>query len=275
MPSVADLFLRSLLEKFPHPSSQKVMGDLPQEIAKRFSLLPDRVGVDPENFLVTPSRILSSLHPSWYEELVKAVPEEMRPIVHRCLEEYREEKEASPFREFILGYLVSRWSERDIPCLETVERGDFSWLLECSPEEIETISSLVGTYDLVEEVRKTIDKKSLEKLFSSLSPMQRRYLRALLHTPLPGLKSTISLPEFLRLPIEEGKERLLTRGYERLAAALQGQGELFIWYLLHRLERSQALSLERRLKEGSSEETSRSKVYLTHAYQFLKRRESK
>jgi len=271
---VADLFLRSLLEKFPHPSSQKVMGDLPQEIAMRFSLLPDHVGVDPENFLVTPSRILSSLHPSWYEELVEAVPEGMRPVVNRSLEEYRQGEE-SPLREFILGYLVNSWSEKDIPCLETMERGDFSWLLECNPEEIETIASLVGTYDLVEEVRKTIDKKSLEKLFSSLSLMQRRYLRALLHTPLPGLKSTINLPEFLRLPTEEGKERLLARGYERLATALQGQDEIFIWYLLHRLERSQAHSLERRLKEGRVEESSRSKTYITHAYQFLKRRESK
>ena len=132
------------------------MGDLPQEIAMRFSLLPDRVGVDPENFLVTPSRILSSLHPSWYEELVEAVPEGMRPVVNRSLEEYRQGEE-SPLREFILGYLVNSWSDKDIPCLETMERGDFSWLLECNPEEIETIASLVGTYDLVEEVRKTID----------------------------------------------------------------------------------------------------------------------
>jgi len=274
MPSVADCFLRSLFEKFPHPSSQKVLGDLPQEIAERFTALPDRTGVDPDRFLVTPSRVLSTLHPSWYEELIQAVPNEMQSIVEHFLQEYSAGEDENPLREFILGYLVNRWVDRDIPCLETLERGDLSWLLQYSPEEIETVASLVGICDLVDQVRRTIDKKSLHDLFASLSRIQQRYLRVLLHTPLSKLPSEIELAELLRLSVEKRQERLLLRGYQCLADALGDQGETFIWYLLHRLERSQAHLLEDLLKKDAVTEPSRAKAQLIHAYQFLKRRES-
>jgi len=94
--------------------------------------------------------------------------------------------------------------------------------------------------------------------------------------PLSGLKSKISLSDLVCLSQEEAKESLRARGYERLAFALCGESPTFIWYLLHKLERSQARLLEARLNETASEESllPRARAQLTHAYQFLKRRES-
>jgi len=268
MVTLQEQFLHSLMKKFAHPAAQTVIQGL--EPAEKELFQGNLAGDDPMMYLITPKRILSMMHPSWYGELLEHTPKVLQSICERFLQG----KQEGPLREFVLGYCVNQWPERGKLGPETVQDGDFSWLLEYSYENMTALFDLLGVYDLVDEVRRIVDKRKLQMILVRLHPFQQKFLRALLLKSLPTSASQINVSTFLTVEADVAKKRLQQRGLERFAMAIEKADPLLLWHFFHRLERFQAERLQQvGGQEFSDRERARAKQQVIQAYQFLQRME--
>lgn len=127
----------------------------------------------------------------------------------------------------------------DLLSSSAVPASSLNQLLTLSFEEISLLIELLGVHDLAVEVRQIIDTVQLKKIQSCLSREKAYFLQTLSHK-----KERIV---FRRMDLEkwDGDPQTLlnllySRGVNRLAKALFGENESFLWHIEHRLSTEQA-----------------------------------
>ncbi len=283
MVSLQDEFLKALMERFPNPGMAAVIEALPEELGSKFRLLPQRVGKAPELFFAQPKRVLAGMHPSWCEELVHFSPEALRPLIRMLVLDAVGKNEGKteisltvPLRNFLLRYLVDKWPERTIQGVESIEGASFGWLAKSDERTLLSLVELLAVNDVVDVVRQIVDKKTLQKILAVLTPLQQRYLRSLLYRPIRLATPNKELTTFLLDDPTLGAQRLTQRGFEELAIAMKQEPELLQWHVLHHIDRKKASFLKEVMeKKVAPEEVSKVQKHLSHAYQFLKKMETK
>ena len=269
-----ELFLQALIERFPNPQLHSLLESAPESILSKFRSLPERAGISPEALWTAPRALLLSIHPSWHEELVDRCPKTLQPKLRSVLKDAQSHplNEIDPLKLFLLDYLVSQWPDKDVQGLETIGEAPLRWLADCDEQLIRQIADLLAVHDVVDILRQILDKKTLQMILKPFSPLQQRYLRALLRRPIRSVSLNKELLSLIRNDPEKAKKQLVQRGQERFAQALKEAPPLLVWHVLHHLPQKQARSLMELVdRPASKAELAGALKGAAHAYEFLKR----
>ncbi len=262
----AALFLRALMDRIPNSDLPALLEQLPEEMQAQFQAVPAASDRPVEAFFLSPKEVLALLHPSWYEELLPHLAEELRPAVKEALAQ----KEESPLRAFLLTYLVSAWPEKVLPSQKEMKQSPLHFLLKVDEVEIGKLQELIVVYDIVDEVRQIVAKKRLQEVLQRLSPLQQQFLRSLLHRPAKAPVLSLGLLGLLQQDPQRATSMLRQRGLQRFSCALQDESKPFLWYFFHGIDRRVAQELQAAMETPSSVgERAQAKKRLVEAYKFL------
>lgn len=281
MASLEGQFLKALIERFSHPGLAAVLENMPDDLASKFKGLPDSGGRTPESFFLQPKRLLEGMHPSWCDELVLLCPTAIQPLMRTIVLDAFQKKGKTgggtltePLRQFLLEILVAKWPERSVLEMAGEEGASFPWLASCDEQAIFSLAQLLGVNDVVDVVRRIVEKKTLQKILFALTPMQQRYLRSLLHRSPRSATLNKELAALLQDDPKMGAKILLKQGLEKLAVAMKDEPGLLVFHVMHHIDREQAFFLkevmEKKVAPGMHMEM---KKNLSHAYQFLQKAE--
>lgn len=193
-----------------------------------------------------PFSSLSMVDSSWYGEIISATPQSL----HKCYKDLFKgkfgslEHDRTPLVDFLLYRLVHNWKDHTKPRYETLSSHPFFWMLTLSKEQIEKMISLLGVYDIVEVVRKIVDKKRLETVLLSLSASQQQFLRSLLlQKNTNGSEKKSPYLEILRSGLDAALQFVHDSGMNQFCSVVAAQDELFRWHFFHRMHKSYADTL--------------------------------
>jgi hypothetical protein len=275
--STGPIFLRQLLNKYFTGTPDALAQIMPKE---EYDILQGvRLTLnDPEKMLFRPQEWLSSMDPSWLtptlQKLSKPLQEVYAKAFPTAFGKLAPEAKAAPYNEtvqdFLISYLHSAWAGDAAPPKEMLLDWELTFLLKLSRKEILQIVDLLCMYDLVEEMRHIVDKKQLLAVQQYLTQDQQQYLRILLRQKSRIKPSLLSVQELLK----EGPKfpQILHKfGLQRLAFALSGAKDDFIWHIEHTLDLARAKFLLNHIKEEEiPNQTPQALLQVQHIFQFLK-----
>jgi hypothetical protein len=199
-----------------------------------------------------PMRSLKMIHHSWYEDVLgyspKALQDSLKKLFSNAFGAL--DNNRSPVVEFLLNYVIHRWPDSNKLPVETLHDHPLFGILHMNAQTLERLASLFSVHEMVESVRKIVDKKTLHRVLNVLSAIQQRYLRTLLQRKSEGLPTKLSCQDLIKKSKEDSERLLLECGYSQLCSLLSGRDELFYWHLLHRLERNFAEQLQKRIQDA-------------------------
>lgn len=269
------LFLRLLLNKFSTAKPEALAKVMPPEDAQ--ALESHKLAhKDPNLMLFEPKEWLTSIDSSWLKPTVEKMAKPLQEVYARAFpRQFGDPKEPpAPYSdamlEFLIYFLHSKWEEKKAPPKGLLPTWEMSHLLEMSRHEILEIVDLLAMYDLVEEMRHIVDKKLLQAVLQHLNTEQQHYLRVLLRQKSRQTPTSISVRELLK----EGKkfpQMLHKLGLQRLAFALSGASDDFLWHIFHTLDLNRAKFLQNHIKkEEVPNQTPQALVQVQHIIHFLK-----
>lgn len=267
-------FLQALIERFPNPKLRAVLEAASEAILSQFRTLPEKAGIAPEMVWTAPRALLLSIHPSWHDEIIEQCPKALQAHLRAILQKAEKHRadENNPVTLFLLDYLVSQWSDKNVQGVEEIEETPLRWLADCNEQQITAIAELLAVHDVVDIIRQIVDKKILQKILLPFTQLQQRYLRSLLHRPVRSATLNKELLALLKENPEEAKVHLLNQGLEKIGQALKGSSQLLSWHVLHHLNRKQARFLSEVIARKASEsELAEAKKTVIHAHEFMKR----
>lgn len=272
MTAIADSFFKSLLAKTPQSALQGLDTWASPEITARVAAVAGIEAKPLHAYFLYPKEILSHLHQSWFEDVVACCPKYLRQIGLQAIQEemgVAKKRFSEPVRRFLLQKVLSQWPEKDISG-ESVAQLDF--LKTCTGEELETLADLISVYDIVEDVRKIVEKKKLQLLFARLSPMQQKYLKQLLQGKKYPHSSAIDLKAFLQEERQQATEKLRLHGLKKIGRVLEGESQALVWLVLHRMDKklAQLIQKGKETPEVPYDLPLLQKQFI-HAFQFVQR----
>ena len=272
MTSLADSFFKSLLQKFPNPALQDVAANAYPEMAQKVKSLSGAEGRVIETFFIYPQETLSQLHPSWFQDIVSFCPPAARESSLMAMrQEMGQERKtfSDPVRRFLLQGALSLWPERTFigeihPELELLKN--------CSSEDLLALVDLIGLYDLVVHVRKVVEKKRLQRVFERISPLQQKYLRAILQGKKFPIYVPLDFDAFMHMSPQEVSSSLRERGLFKLGVLLSNEKPATSWNVLHRMDKAYAPFIqEGRDVKNLVYDLTLLREKFQHAFQFLQR----
>lgn len=201
--------------------------------------------------------LLSWVHFSWFSPFLRNLSESEIRLFLSCLPQPTAQhlkksllcslpliELSTTAREYLqlllVEYLLPK--ELDLLPLEALPSSKVEALLFFSREELYLLTELLGLHDLSVEMRHIIDTVKLKKIHSCLSKEKEIFLNSLSHKREAVVFKRMELQKW------DGKaETLLTllhhRGLNRLAKALYPEDPSQIWYITHRMDMEEAVSL--------------------------------
>jgi hypothetical protein len=270
------LFLKALIERFPNPALHAVLEAAPEEFVAKFRTLPDTAGIAPEMVWKSSRILLLSIHPSWHEEILEHCPQVLQPVLRNVLCDAQQHRFdiKNPMTLFLLDYLISQWSDKDIQGLAAIEGTPLQWMADCTEQQLDKIAELLAVYDVADIIRHIVDKKILQNILQPFSSLQQRYLRTLLRRPAHSVTLNKDLLSLIRDDPEKAKKHLAQRGLERFGQALKDAPPSLLWHVLHHIDRQAAQAVSNIMSRSASDiELARARKSAIHAYEFLKRTE--
>ena len=173
---------------------------------------------------------------------------------------------------FFVRKLYDRIKQREILDPNFLPHEELSVLLDLSRQDLIDIVDFLGLYDLADEVRHMVDKKSLQTVYACLDNKKMQFVRMCLHQ-----KSKFSAPK-LNLQNWHGDcaELLMMmhqRGLYRLGKALSGSHPHFLWHLLRRFDTGRSALLQKYYAPQASPGVTSSLVQqVTNVMNFLKQK---
>lgn len=265
-------FLKALLDKFPQQAMQSIDSWAPQQMVDRVKALAQIESKPLQSFFITPKEILSRLHSSWFEDVVASCPASFQELGIRAMQEEMEvvaKTFSDSIRGFLLQQVLSQWPERSIT--QTV-LSELPFLHTCSAEEVTTLVELISVYDLVDSVRKIVEKKKLQAIFSRLSALQQKYLKELLQGKKFHCASSFDCTAFLQLNPQEAMELLHREGLKKLGEVLTNEDASIYWTVIHSMDKKFARYIQegKDMKKASTDMKQLTKKFI-HAFQFVQR----
>ncbi|MBT3393759.1 MAG: hypothetical protein HN411_01445 [Waddliaceae bacterium] len=204
---------------------------------------------------------LFTMHYSWISDVISKIPEEIHGKIFSVLtdsqlrglgmllkRECKKELLPNKIRAFFIDYLFSFFDEEKNFPVEWLSSSELSSLLTCDKRMLVRVIDFLGLYDLAREVPLIVDRGVLKKVYSMLSPPQRRYLKRCSRD-----QDKATFPE-LNLRSWDGdtmklRATLHRRGLMRLAFAVSEESPAFIWHLCHHLDIGRAVFIERSISK--------------------------
>ncbi len=244
-----ELLSRALFEHVKRPNREAAVQQLPEDLQRRYR---ETISLDAKSLaevISDPMRSLKMIHQSWYEDVLRCSPNALQGALKNLFSmSYGPlEKDRSPIAEFLLHYAIQHWPDCNKASVETLQNHPLYWILQLDAESVALLASLLAIHEIVDSVRKIVDKKTLHRVLCFLTPIQQRYLRSLLQRKSEGLSTKLSCQDLLKADESEAENLLLECGYGQLSFLLSGQDDLFYWHLYHRLDKKFAEQLQKRI----------------------------
>ena len=194
---------------------------------------------------ISSEEIFQSLHPSWLQHFLHAYPENEQLYFLAALPTSMAEKikknfpSAKPLpkltemgKSYFRHELLSRIQKERGEALPqaSLPESPMNLLLDLEASQFTHLAFWLGLYDLAEELRFVIDKQTLQRVETSLSPSEWQLLKSFqtkkdrVSFGRMPLKTAIDSPTKIRLLIGQ-------YGMNRIAKALYGESKSLIWHL--------------------------------------------
>lgn len=193
-------------------------------------------------------RQLENIHASWLAPYLRTFSEsEIRLFISSLKDSHAKELQktllftnhvstltpiAKRFFQKTLWEYLGGDKELPLSCLPSSNMNE---LLKVDPAVLQKVIFCLGLHDLGQEIRQIIDTAKLRRIQAALSPEESHYLKALMQKKEPVTFKKISLAQW-NGDIDTLRKTIQGRGLNRLAKAVYGEHESFVWYLSHRLE---------------------------------------
>ncbi len=241
-----ELVLKAFLSRCPPEKKAALTRFLPEKERARLEQLPSFSGEPSTEGHV---RVIDQVHWSWFLPTLKAYsPKEQKlflsavsPRAARNLGHILNNTPATEITEtgkaFLRGLLVSSLigPEGRLLPIDYLPPSRFKPLLHSSKKELTGRIDLLALHDLSMELRQIVETKTLKKLYSFLTPAEKKRLQQISEHPdsftLPrmGLERWDGTEESFRLLLHR-------KGLARLGLGLSGQDPDLIWYICHQLD---------------------------------------
>ncbi|MDF2550380.1 MAG: hypothetical protein K0S07_1447 [Chlamydiales bacterium] len=288
MTRVQWLLLKTLISQ-AHPGREGASLELlPPEESEAVQQAPLREA-SLSDFAQPLESFLNPFHPSWLFYYLEKMTEEAKGFVLQSLPFSLQEKmelsgdiiaSGRCLAPLIKDYFLTQFKEKIEQELASalplifLEKNPFSLLLNFSEQELLVLVDLLGMHDLSLEIRHIVETKRLQKIYATLNPLQLKYLRTCLHFSDSSLSAKLNLAAWDERA-DPLRKALHYRGLLRLACALSGLSEDFMWHLCHRFDKKRGDFL---LKRFSREEvpglTPAISLQVNHAIGFIKNQKS-
>lgn len=243
--------LKALIARFDSGNEKQLLHFLPT-----YDFAHVEKCVTPSNtdfsLLLSPYAWINRIHYSWFEPLLKALPQETAAIalslfsdesrlhLTHLLELEIAVKKPSPLISLFLSHFLKSKIEggsekEDILDLEHLPPSPFNKLLDLSKPQLLHLIDLLGIYDLAAELRQIVDKTVLNKIYQALTKEQVNFLHYASAQPIKWI------PEKFKLNHWDGEKKILLsilhkRGIARLAKALKMESKSLLWHLCHKFD---------------------------------------
>lgn len=244
------LFLKTLVERYHSGKELELLRywNAPTSVAA-FNQIAIAKGT-PQELLILPKKALEAIHYSWLAEAMEQLPPLLHlPIIASLGEEQKEslchhkkihkaQLPPSPavIQPFLHALLYRKVEGNDqVFPLAFSPIYPLSKLITLDKNLLLEIFDLLGLYDLAVKTKRIINKKTLDAIYQSLTPLRKKIFHIFLQS---GDKAR--LPE-IDLTGWTGDSRILKkmlhrRGILRLSHALAGYSQDFIWHFCRRLD---------------------------------------
>ncbi len=198
--------------------------------------------------LCTVPGFLAHLHTSWLEPVFRKVPAPLNQFVGSVVPQAKELKISprgveQPVRALFQQWLFDQtWGENVTP-YSLLAPTALDCLLTMTKERLVLLLDLLGIQDVAIDMRRVLDRESVEKLKALLSETQRQYLE------MCGKDNIIPL-QIERTPsfwLNHSNPRLLihSAGLWRLTRLVAGEDPSWVWYLTRRLDMGRGQQIEK------------------------------
>ncbi len=254
------VMLRLLLNSYHKGNQDDVLKLLPEEISKNVSELSIQSS-DFQAAMTAPLDLLKTVHYSWLTPKLKELPKNTLSLILSLLPDPQATKlknnlsikgnlpEFSPKMKTFVLQQVSHLIDIDeaLP-LAFLPRSDMTKLSELKKRQLVELIDYLGLFDLSQELHHIVDKKILENVYSSLTPIRQVFLKKLLQSKEKLVTNRLNLENW-----DGSQEKLLKllhhRGMVRLGYALSGQNPDLNWHIIHILDTGRGEKLLRYINE--------------------------
>jgi hypothetical protein len=250
------ILMRILLNRFHPRTSKEFLGLLPPEDAKQI-LSQDVMVAEIDAVFVKPQEFLKNIHYSWVAPFVQKKPKHVQELILSALpnplalglKKFLKISSANlkmPPRAaaFFLRKLYEEVRQPEVLAPDLLPKGNLSILLDLPRQELIDLIDYLGLYDLAEEVRHIVDKKSLQTIYGCLGQKKLQFMRLCLHQKSKFAAQKMNLQKW-NGDCEELLQTLHQRGLYRFGKALCGTHPHFLWHLSRRLDTGRSAMLEK------------------------------
>jgi hypothetical protein len=213
----------------------------------------DAAAVTP--LLIHPELFIVRVDPTWLKAIFETEPPQIQNLFLNILGSWQREKlikilncSYTPLslpqaiEPVIQKILFKKFMPKEILPLAFVKENEFSFLLNMEKSELNRLIDYLGIYDLAREFRESIDQKTLNTVYRTLSPDKRNFLDSLVKKKIKVDSAPISLNK-LNGNVVHLNQLLTKRGLNRIGAALSGQEQSFLWHFSRLLDQPRATVL--------------------------------
>lgn len=239
------MMLKVLINRFNPKAGNALQKFLPQEDLTNLT----NFNIQSTDFLpllYEPLRLIQQMHYSWIQALLDKMPSHLYPYILGSLSTKQSSRlgkilsvipttPSKPVQAFFINKLFSLAKPKNHLPIEYLPETELSPLAKWNKKDLTQLIDFLGLYDLASEVRRIVDKRYLDNLYSCLTPAQLSYLRICLYQ-----KDKLVSPKLGINPSEKNCEKLKSilhlRGIARLGKGLSGENTDLLWYLTHTLD---------------------------------------
>ena len=241
------LFLKVLLNRFHEGSPDVTLKALPQEDQSQAAGITTQISEISPAF-ESPSYLLKNIHYTWLLPVFQKIPAGLHALILTSLPEPHMSKLGKflkmsplknplvePIKQFFINIFYDKFKDPEVLPVSFLPDSPLKILTEISKDDLVELIDFLGIYDLTEEIRHIIDKKSLKTLYLCLTPKKQQFLRICLHQKEKLITPKLELDNWKgdRQTLENVLHR---RGLYRLGKALSGQHPHLFWHIIHKLD---------------------------------------
>lgn len=241
------MMLKVLLNRYHETKFKDFAGLLPAE--ENQALMGIQTDFNsPEAILWNADKKIAQIHYSWYVPLLKKIPPSeaswmllslpsiTAAKVRNACQIPPQELKLSPFaRSLASHYLWKLVESPEVAPIELIPQSSLSFLLDYPREDLMEVIDLLGVYDLAERVRHIVDKKRLKDIYTSLKPLEHKFLQMCLNQQEKSVVSPLNINDW-NGDRKILRQKLHRRGLSRLGYALAGENQSFLWYFMRKLD---------------------------------------
>ena len=219
------VFFSALLKRYPDPRIKESVDALPAPWQPLCAQAQKEVPL--EQALTSYNKIVPLLHPSWKEEILSFLPNQVSQRISQM---------PKVLSHWLFEYGVCHSPLKALPDPRECQNSPLFFLVNASEKELCLLMELVVLFALMEAYLKIVDKKRLAKVSRLLTDRQKKWLAFLRLHPKRFSIEQIDLEQILAKEESVGRQALLDHGVVLFAKAVYGERDPVLQLIVHTLE---------------------------------------